>query len=151
RGIGPRRFEPPPERNIPRLVVPGGLDCAVLEFTRENIPQPYRNRKIFFYDFRSAVRLTQEETRQMARQLAQRLNKSPSNNQILIPLKGWSEADCENGPLYDVEIRDAFIREIKSHLHPEIKVRMLDLHINDAGFAQSAAEAMDTMIRPIAS
>jgi len=151
RGIGPRRFEPPPERNIPRLVVPGGLDCAVLEFTRENIPQPYRNRKIFFYDFRSAVRLTQEETRQMARQLAQRLNKSPSHNQILIPLKGWSEADRENGPLYDVEIRDAFIREIKGHLRPEIKIQMLDLHINDAGFAQSAAEAMDRMIQSIAS
>ena len=147
RGIGPRRFEPPPGRDIPRLVIPGGLDCAVLEFTRENIPQPYRNRKIFFYDFRSAVRLTHEETRQLARQLAGRLNKRPSGNQVLIPLRGWSEADREDGPLYDVEIRDAFIQEITNHLDRAIEVRMLDLHINDAPFAQSAAEAMDRMIR----
>ncbi|MBW2605982.1 MAG: Tm-1-like ATP-binding domain-containing protein, partial [Deltaproteobacteria bacterium] len=57
RGIGPERLEPVPGRDIPRLVVPGGLDCAVLEFTRETIPDQFRDRKIFFYDFRSAIRL----------------------------------------------------------------------------------------------
>jgi uncharacterized protein (UPF0261 family) len=54
--IGPQRFEPVPGLSIPRLVVPGGLDCAVLEFTRHDIPDPYKDRKIFFYDFRSAIR-----------------------------------------------------------------------------------------------
>ncbi|MGD2037865.1 MAG: Tm-1-like ATP-binding domain-containing protein, partial [Desulfobacterales bacterium] len=39
--IGPERLEPVPGQSIPRLVVPGGLDCAVLEFTRHNIPKQY--------------------------------------------------------------------------------------------------------------
>ena len=39
--IGPQRFEPVPEQSIPRLIVPGGLDCAVLEFTRQDIPDQY--------------------------------------------------------------------------------------------------------------
>ena len=59
KGMGSSRLEP---KGIPRLVVPGGLDCAVLEFTRDSIPPEYRDRKIFFYDFRSAIRLDLEET-----------------------------------------------------------------------------------------
>ncbi|MDX1708820.1 MAG: Tm-1-like ATP-binding domain-containing protein, partial [Desulfobacterales bacterium] len=43
--IGPQRFEPVIGQNIPRLVVPGGLDCAVLEFTRDDIPQQYQDRQ----------------------------------------------------------------------------------------------------------
>ncbi|MBW2518408.1 MAG: Tm-1-like ATP-binding domain-containing protein, partial [Deltaproteobacteria bacterium] len=71
--IGPQRFEPVPGRSIPRLVVPGGLDCAVLEFTRDSIPPQYQDRQIFFYDFRSAIRLNKDETRTLADQLAQKL------------------------------------------------------------------------------
>ncbi len=71
--IGPQRYEPVPGRSIPRLVVPGGLDCAVLEFTRQNIPDRYKNRKIFFYDFRSAIRLNREETTCLANQLARKV------------------------------------------------------------------------------
>ena len=74
-GIGPERFEPVPDRSIPRLVVPGGLDCAVLEFTRQDIPEQYADRKIFFYDFRSAIRLDVEETTILADQLSGKLNQ----------------------------------------------------------------------------
>jgi len=59
--IGPHRFEPVSRKLLPRLVVPGGMDCAVLEFDRRNIPEQYKDRKIFFYDFRSAIRLKREK------------------------------------------------------------------------------------------
>jgi uncharacterized protein (UPF0261 family) len=50
RGMGPQRLEPPQGR-VPRLVVPGGMDCAVLEFTRDTVPAEYKNRKLFFMIF----------------------------------------------------------------------------------------------------
>jgi uncharacterized protein (UPF0261 family) len=144
--IGPARFEPVPGHSIPRLVVPGGLDCAVLEFTRHNIPEQYKDRKIFFYDFRSAIRLNEDETRTLADQLTEKLNKDPSTIKVLIPLQGWSEADREGGPLYDPPMNRFFTEYLKERLDPEIEFQDVDHHINDAEFGEIAARVMDVMV-----
>jgi len=145
--IGPQRFEPVPGRSIPRLVVPGGLDCAVLEFTRQNIPDQYKDRKIFFYDFRSAIRLNIEETTCLANQLAEKLNRDAANVKVLIPAKGWSEADRKGGPLYDPDMNSLFTGRLKEVLNPQIEIQEVDQHINDGAFAQAAANLMDKMIQ----
>jgi uncharacterized protein (UPF0261 family) len=145
--IGPERFEPVPGQSVPRLVVPGGLDCAVLEFTRQNIPEQYKNRKIFFYDFRSAIRLNQDETRTLADQLAEKLNKGAAYIKILIPLKGWSEADRNEGPLYDPPMNMFFTQCLRKKLDHHIQITEVDHHINDPAFAEIAAQLMHQMIR----
>jgi uncharacterized protein (UPF0261 family) len=147
KGMGPERLGPIPGYGLPRLVVPGGLDCAVLEFTRDNVPEKFNDRKVFFYDFRSAVRLSHEETEFLAGQLAEKLNLDPSGIKVLIPKGGWSEADREGGPLHDPEMRDVFIRKLKQDLSREIEVREVELHINDTAFAQLASAVMDEMLR----
>jgi len=149
RGIGPGRLAPVAGRDIPRLVVPGGLDCAVLEFTRASIPEKFRDRNIFFYDFRSAVRLSLDETRTIACQLALKLNQDISGVKVLIPLKGWSEADGQGNPLHDPQARDAFIQTLRRGLDPRIEIEAADLHINDVSFAELAAGLMDRMIRKV--
>lgn len=146
-GIGPQRLLPAPGLDIPRLVVPGGLDCAVLEFTRDNIPDEYKDRKIFFYDFRSAIRLNIEESALIAAQLADKLNHAPSNTKLLVPSMGWSEADREDGRLFDPTIGKVFIQEVKKNLDPQIEVKEVDLHINDAAFARLASKVMDEMLQ----
>jgi len=146
-GIGPERLRPVPGRDIPRLVIPGGLDCAVLEFTRQNVPKAYQGRKIFYYDFRSAIRLSMDETLFIAEQLGEKLNLKPSKIKVLIPSRGWSEADRKDGPLHDPEISEAFIERIKRDLNPKIEIKEVDLHINDPDFAQVASTIMDEMLQ----
>ena len=146
-GIGPGRFEPAPGKIIPRLVTPGGLDCAVLEFTRQHIPEEYRDRKIFFYDFRSAIRLTLEESRVLAEQLSDKLNKDVSNVHVLVPKRGWSEADKEDGPLYDPETNAYLVKIFKEKMDNRMALEEVDLHINDPAFAQMAANVMDRMVK----
>jgi uncharacterized protein (UPF0261 family) len=145
-GIGPERFAPIAGRPIPRLVVPGGLDCAVLEFTRSTVPEQYKNRKIFFYDFRSAIRLDHRETALMADQLADQLNRDTANVKFLIPSRGWSEADRQGGPLYDPETGRIFVTRLKERLDPAIEIREVDHHINDPDFAETAAAMMHGMM-----
>lgn len=144
KGIGPERLEP---KGIPRLVVPGGLDCAVLEFTRDSIPNEYKDRRIFFYDFRSAIRLSREETLLLAGQLARKLNQDTDTVKVLIPLKGWSEADRVDGALFDPAMNELFVRTLKQGLNPLLEIREADYHINDPGFAQLAAKMMDEMLQ----
>jgi uncharacterized protein (UPF0261 family) len=145
--IGPQRFEPVPGQSVPRLVVPGGLDCAVLEFTRHDIPDQYKDRKIFFYDFRSAIRLNEDETKTLADQLSEKLNKDPSTVKVLIPLQGWSEADREGGPLYDPPMNRFFTEYLKERLNPKIEFQDVNHHINDTQFGEIAAQMMDVMLR----
>jgi uncharacterized protein (UPF0261 family) len=145
--IGPQRFEPVPGQSVPRLVVPGGLDCAVLEFTRHDIPDQYKDRKIFFYDFRSAIRLNEDETKTLADQLSEKLNKDPSTVKVLIPLQGWSEADQEGGPLYDPPMNRFFTEYLKERLNPKIEFQDVNHHINDTQFGEIAAQVMDVMVR----
>jgi uncharacterized protein (UPF0261 family) len=145
-GIGPERFAPIPGRTIPRLVVPGGLDCAVLEFTRETVPDIYRGRKIFFYDFRSAIRLDHAESALLAERLAGDLNRDAQNVRVLIPTRGWSEADRAGGPLHDPQAARIFTERLRQTLNPRIEIRNVDHHINDPGFAEEAAVAMHAMV-----
>jgi uncharacterized protein (UPF0261 family) len=145
--IGEKRFEPVPGHDIPRLIVPGGMDCIVLEFTRDDIPQRFRDRKIFFYDFRSAIRVNADESRLLAGQLSEKLNMDPENVRVFIPLKGLSEADQENAPLHDPAEAEVFVNALKNGLAPGIPVETADLHINDFRFAERASTAMDTMIK----
>jgi len=146
-GIGPGRFAPVRGNRIPRLVVPGGMDCAVLEFTRQNIPEAYRNRRIFFYDFRSAVRLTHRESEFLAGQLAEKLNRDAANVRVLVPKRGWSAADIEGGPLYDPSVTDAFMEKFRNELDGAISMESVDAHINDTEFAREASDLMDRMLR----
>jgi len=145
-GIGPRRFEPVAPNPIPRLVVPGGLDCAVLEFTRHNIPPQFKDRQIFFYDFRSAIRLNLDETTTLAGQLADKLNRDADRVKVLIPTMGWSVADRRDGPLYAPEISRAFIETLKDLLDSRIEIRSVDHHINDQAFARVAADMIARMV-----
>jgi uncharacterized protein (UPF0261 family) len=149
--IGPRRFEPPGGRPLPRLIVPGGMDCAVLEFTRDTVPEKYKDRKIFFYDFRSAVRLSPEESLFLAEQLSEKLNMDQGNVHMLIPSRGFSTADREGAPLYEPETGRSFIDRLKDRLAPVIPVKEVDLHINDPAFAEEAATRMDHLIKTAAS
>ena len=146
-GIGPQRLVTPKEIDTPRLVIPGGLDSAVLEFDRSSIPERYKDRRIFFYDFRSAVRLTVKESRSLAHTLAEKLNQGHNPVKILIPLKGWCEADREGGVLYDPESSHAFSDTLERSLKSDVEVLKVDYHINDKEFAQEATDIMIDMIR----
>ena len=145
-GIGSQRFEPISPKPIPRLVVPGGLDCAVLEFTRHNIPPQYEDRQIFFYDFRSAIRLNLDETITLAVQLADKLNRDAANTKVLIPTKGWSVADRKDGPLYAPKISRSFNERLKVLLDPRIELREVNYHINEETFAGIATDMIAKMI-----
>lgn len=147
RGIGPARLTP--VHGVPRLVVPGGLDCAVLEFTRETVPDEFRDRKIFYYDFRSGIRLSQDETALLADQLVKKLNEDPLHVSVLIPNRGWSEADRADGPLFDPGISAVFVSALRKGLDPGIIVREEDLHINDASFGRLAANILHDMVQKV--
>jgi uncharacterized protein (UPF0261 family) len=100
-----------------------------------------KNRKLFFPDaFRVQARTSSQELREIAKEVARKLNRSQGPVAILIPLKGWSSLDEEGMPLYDPEADKAFLDELKVHLTTKIPLIELDLHLNTREFAGEAVK-----------
>ena len=65
---------------------------------------------------------------------------------MLIPLKGWSEADKEGEPLFD-PLANEFLIEALEHLLPsKIPLKKVDQHISDPEFVRQAVDWPDEMI-----
>jgi len=146
RAAGPRRLEGAGKMGIPQIITPCGFDmlsCGPLERKEREDPlwvsRGLKNRKLFIPDaFRVQARTTSGELKEVAREVAKKLNKAKGPVMVLVPLRGWSSLDKEGMPLYDPEADRAFVHELKIQLVPRISLIELDLHLNTHEFAQEA-------------
>ena len=140
------RLETAGKVGIPLVVVPGGLDNAVFS-PFYPMPDRLKGRKIHPHDIRFCVRMGPEEMKEFARIIGEKLNRSQAPTHVLIPKKGWSEADKEGMELFDPRVDQIFVDHLKTILHPEIPVEEMDVHISEPAFARRAVELLDQMIR----
>ncbi len=144
RAAGPNRLESAGRLGIPQIITPCGFDmlsCGPLERGDRGDPlwvsKDIKNRKLFIPDaFRVQARTNSQELREIAREVARKLNRSKGPVAILIPLKGWSSLDQEGMPLYDPEADQTFTHELKEHINSKIPIIELDLHLNTREFAE---------------
>jgi uncharacterized protein (UPF0261 family) len=148
KGIGPTRLETAGRMGIPFVLAPGGLDNAVFS-PYYPMPDRLKGRKIHSHDIRFCVRMGSEEMRAFARIVGEKLNKSRGPIHVLIPNKGWSEADKEGMELFDPETDRIFVEELKKIIRTDIPVEEIDAHISEPVFALRAVDILDHMIRPI--
>jgi uncharacterized protein (UPF0261 family) len=146
KGIGPMRLETAGRFGIPLVVAPGGLDNAVFS-PYYPMPQQLQGRKIYSHDTRFCVRMGPEEMKAFAQIIGEKLIRSKGPIYILIPKKGWSEADKEGMTLFDPKTDQVFVEELKKILRPNIPLEEMDVHISEPAFARRAVEILDEMIR----
>ena len=146
KGIGPMRLETAGRLGIPLVVAPGGLDNAVFSPSYPMPPQ-LDGRKRHSHDIRFCVRMGPDEMKVFARIMSEKLNRSKGPVHILIPRKGWSEADKEGMALFDPETDRLFVEELRKLLKPHIPIEEIDAHISEPAFARRAVEVLDAMIR----
>ena len=146
KGIGPMRLETAGQFGIPLVVAPGGLDNAVFS-PFYPMPDQLKGRKIHPHDIRFCVRMEPEEMKQFARIIGEKLNRSKGPTYVLIPKKGWSEADKAGMELFDPKTDQIFVEELRKIINPNIPIEEMDAHISDPAFALRAVEVLDHMIR----
>jgi uncharacterized protein (UPF0261 family) len=146
RAAGPKRLENAGQMGIPQIITPCGFDmlsCGPMERGDRGDPlwvsKDIKNRRLFIPDtFRVQARTNSQELREIAKEVARKLNQSKGPVAILIPLKGWSSLDKEGMSLYDPEADQAFLDELRIHLTKKISLIELDLHLNTREFAEEA-------------
>jgi uncharacterized protein (UPF0261 family) len=144
--IGNDRLETAAKKGVPIVVVPGGLDNIVFN-SIEEVPEKLRERKIHYHDVRVFVRTYEEELDTIATTMAQRLANSKGPVGVLIPLRGWSEADKEGEATFDPRLDRFFVETLKRSLPSAVSLKEVDYHISDPRFVQLAVEWLDEMIR----
>ena len=145
---GPERLDAPGRRGLPHLIVPGCIDMCNFN-GMSSVPERYRDAGRLFYEWTPTValmRTNEEENRQLGEIFAQKANAATGPVAFLLPLKGVSMLDADDGQFCDRVADQAFMQSLKQHLRSDIPVVELDANINDAEFSAKAVEMMLDMI-----
>jgi uncharacterized protein (UPF0261 family) len=146
KGIGPMRLETAGRFGIPLVIAPGGLDNAVFS-PFYPMPDQLKGRKIHSHDIRFCVRMGPDEMKKFAHIIGEKLNRSKGPTYVLIPIKGWSEADKAGMELFEPKTDQIFVEEFRKIIGQNIPIEEMDVHISDPAFALRAVEVLDQMIR----
>lgn len=131
---------------IPQIVAPGCLDLIDLAGWQE-IPPRFVDRPFHAHNrlIKSSA-LNNEERRDTAREVGNRLAQSAARVHFLLPLRGIEEWDKVGGPAHDPEALSAFIDEARTSITPRVATTEVDAHINDRAFSDAALAIFDAWV-----
>lgn len=139
---GAERLEAAGEEGLPQVVAPGALDMVNFG-PPDTVPEKFRDRH--FYQHNPTVtlmRTTAEETAELGKMMADKLNQAKGPTTVLIPIQGVSAIDKTGEPFDSPEARDAWRESLKAHIGENVTVIEMDAHINDDEFATKLTETL---------
>lgn len=139
---GPDRLEAAGHAGLPQVVAPGALDMVNFG-PPDTVPDKFNNRQ--FYQHNPTVtlmRTTPEETAELGKIMANKLNEATGPTTVLIPTYGVSAIDKTDQPFDSPEARDAWCENLKANIGENVTVIEMDAHINDDDFATKLAETL---------
>jgi uncharacterized protein (UPF0261 family) len=144
---GPHRLEAAAKTGTPAVIAPGCLD--IINFWGpETIPERYKNARIYKHNERQyLVRTNIEQSAELGRIIAGKLNASAGPVEVFVPLGGISVISSPGGPYHWPEADAALFEALRTQLRKDIPYHELDLNINDPEFAKAMADALLQMMR----
>jgi uncharacterized protein (UPF0261 family) len=109
---------------------------------QNTVPEKFKDRK--FYQHNPTVtlmRTTVEENRKLGEEIGRKAAAATGPTCIMIPLKGVSAIDQTGKAFDDPVAREALYDGIRA-MHGSVELVELDNHINDATFAEVAAQKL---------
>jgi uncharacterized protein (UPF0261 family) len=140
RDAGPDRMESAGRAGLPQII----STCSVNHITPAKSkykPEYHERRKYDLDRFRTWVRISPDELREVAKAFKEKLNKAEGPVKVLIPQRGWSSVDYPGNATYDPEEDQVFVEELQDGLNPGIEVLEIDANMEDPEFARGVVEA----------
>ncbi|NKB48252.1 MAG: UPF0261 family protein [Alphaproteobacteria bacterium] len=140
---------------LPQVIVPGAIDHS--NFWVGMVPEKFADREFFQYNAQNLLmRTNAEECAALGRLFAERLNQSAGDFTVVIPKRGYSEhtkrrthnlAGEDAGAWDKPDVDATFAAVLREHL-VKGRVKELDLHINDAEFADVCLHSFLRLMKP---
>lgn len=130
----------------PQIVAPGCYD--LVDFVGwQPTPERFRDRPTHAHNrLLTSALLTAEERREVARGLCLKLAGARGPAVFLLPERGCNEWDRPGADLHDADGLAAFCAELAEAMPPNVDLKRLDAHINDAAFHDAALAVVDGWI-----
>lgn len=139
----PRRFTASIEKNLPLIIVPGGLNFIGLG-SYETLSEEHKNRPCFRHsELFTHVSVSPDEMIDQTQYLMECLNAVQTKMHVLVPMEGFSSADREGSELHSPELRQVFLETAKKYACSKVQItEFQDLHIEDKQFAIVCSETI---------
>jgi uncharacterized protein (UPF0261 family) len=140
RDAGPDRLESAGKIGIPQII----STCSVNHITPSKsryTPEHQQRAKYDLDKFRTWLRISPEELKQVAHVFAEKLNRATGPVRMMIPLNGWSSVDVSGNPTHNPEEDRIFIEELREKLNSEIQIVEVQAHMEDEAFARAVVKA----------
>ena len=129
--------------NVPRVLLPGGVNFIGMG-EPDLMPEAYRARPHYSHSpLFTHVQCTVEEVTKCANILGAALTQATAPTRVLIPMGGFSSEDRPGGTIENPDLRAAFADTLETH----VPLTRLPGHINDAGTADAAADALHAITK----
>jgi uncharacterized protein (UPF0261 family) len=130
---------------VPQVVSVGALDMVNF-FGPESIPVRFAGRKFHRHnDHVTLMRTTAMENAQLGVEIGTKVSDAKGKSAIFLPLQGVSAIDKVDQPFEDAGARKALFDNVKANCG-SVPVVELDLHINDAAFADAMVAKLIEMM-----
>ncbi|MCH9653532.1 MAG: Tm-1-like ATP-binding domain-containing protein [Planctomycetes bacterium] len=142
---GPHRFDAIIESGIPYIMSLGALDMVNFG-ARQTVPERFTDRHFLIHNPQvTLMRTTVEENRQIAKWIAEKVNRSTAPVEILIPEQGVSMLDSEGEAFYDPQADQALFDTLEQEVQQTDTRRITrhPCHINDSVFAKALVAAFE--------
>jgi uncharacterized protein (UPF0261 family) len=139
---GPDRLEAAGELGIPQVVSLGALDMVNFGPV-DTVPAEFRDRLLYKHNPTvTLMRTTPEESAELGRRIARKLNAARGPVTLFVPLRGLSLIAKEGEVFHDAAADEALVGALRSDLEDGVEVRELDTDINDPEFARAMADRL---------
>ncbi|TXI49387.1 Tm-1-like ATP-binding domain-containing protein [Mycolicibacter arupensis] len=132
---GPQRLTAAADTATPQVVSVGAIDIVNLG-PLDRIAAHHRDRLLVAHNSQmTLMRTTADESAELGKRLAHKLNRARGPVALYLPLVGTSSLSVPGGPFHDPIADAALFGAIRTHLHENVRLVELDLDVNDPRFA----------------
>lgn len=142
---GATRMEAATRKGVPQLIAPGNIDHIVYS-SPERIQARFKDQEVHVHGKGIYVlRTKKKEMIEVAKVMAEKINKAKGKTAVILPLKGLSVLDMVP-ELVDHEANFAYFETLKANLKPEVEVKEVDAHVTGSLFSEEAAKMFCKLI-----
>lgn len=140
---GPTRLDAAARAGIPQVVSVGALDMCNWG-AYDTVPPRFADRTLYRHNPTvTLMRTTPEESAELGRIIAAKLNAAMGPTALFLPLRGVSMIDAEGMPFWSPGADAALFDALRGALdRSKVDLVELDLHVNDPAFADAMADRL---------
>ena len=139
---GPDRLTAAATRGVPQVIGLGALDMVNFG-PPDTVPEKFRQRRFHHHNATvTLMRTTPQENDRLGKEIALKASAARGPTTVYIPLRGVSALDREGQPFWWPEADRALFQSLRDWMSPHVRLVELDLHINDAEFAEAMARGL---------